>query len=366
MNAAANTPCLSTCGSDCSACLADVVAAITSATVVNATVAAQLAQAVVAAHQDASTAGTPFASTLADATSLANATVEVAAVAVQAQAAMPQVYTVHSSPFFVGRTPGTVADQLRAIWSSNIQRLANTFATALLGVSTAPISLVFNMSVSWGRDVSSMTGSRRRSIPVTPTAIIVTFTYNITCMPNDMICQSGASNTPLYNAFSAALGISYSSFSPILPRCLLLGPAAISANSIYNITCLSELATTSCMGLFNQGVSESMARNMTSMMLFNMTRCGIQPPEPSGNCYDLSYISTALSNSSSIAAACKCSDGSDVAGSSAGSGAVGAAAGGAGAGILIILVIVIIVVVMRRKKNRQAPEAKKVPITYFP
>jgi len=204
-----------------------------------------------------------------------------------------------------------------------------------------------------------MTGSRRRSIPVTPTAIIVTFTYNITCMPNDMICQSSASNTPLYNAFSAALGISYSSFSPILPRCLLLGPAAISANSIYNITCLSELATTSCMGLFNQGVSETMARNMTSMMLFNMTRCGIQPPEPSGNCYDLSYISTALSNSSSIAAACKCSDGSDVAGSSAGSGAVGPAAGGAGAAILIILVIIIIVVVMRRKKNRQAPEAKK-------
>jgi len=220
----------------------------------------------------------------------------------------------------------------------------------------ASITGVSNMHMSWVRNVNS--GSRRRSTPITPSGVVVTLSYNITCLPNDATCQSNATTTPTYSAINSGLGAAFSSFVPTLNQCQLTGTAAVAANAIYNTTCINELATGYCMGLYYQGVSETVARFNTSTMLYALTRCGTQPPEPSGSCFDTSYSATAQSLASTTSLSITCSE-SAAASSSSGGGSIGMAAGAAGAGILIVLVIVIVVVMMRRKKSRRGSEAKK-------
>lgn len=278
-----------------------------------------------------------------------------------------QMYSGQSPQFYVGQAR-FLADQLRAMSSANMPGLTAVFLKAL--VNMYAFAAVSNVRVTWVPDAVAASKLRRRSIATIPSALAVTFSYNASCLPTDLMCQLLTSNGPLGTSVLSALNTAFNSYLLVGSQCqIITGPSA----GTYNTTCLNAIASPYCSTLFGQGMAQPDARTATAALLYNITYCGTQPLYLNGSCMDPTYTATALTLSSSVAAACDCGIttttttttqpiiSNAAASSSGGGGGIGIYAGAAGGGAL--LVILIVLVLWRRK--RQSPVAKKVSISNF-
>lgn len=285
----------------------------------------------------------------------------------QAQASQPITRTLRSTlPLARSRT---VIDQLRALMPENRAALA---ASMLAALATAPgISNVSNLQIGWTPEWGSQSQSarRRRATTTTPSAVTAGFDYTVTCAPTDTACLTAATaSSTLGTTLVNLLNNAFNTLSITAPQCQVL----TGSTPGWNSGCLSTVASNYCAAQLNTGATETVARSATQQLLFNMTRCGLEPTYPNGTCYDSSEESAATTASLNLATSVPCalvpttatpvttipSNTTAVAGSSSsGSGGlslpiVAAAAGG---GVLLLALIAFFVV----RRRRSSASAKK-------
>jgi len=343
LNLSNTDPCFSTCTTDCLSCVASLNATLIAAGV-DPAVASNLANSLTTAKDLVNSQGGNWTAVSTNVNTVVTGTSTSTAVAQQQQQATPQIYSVTSSTFYIGRQR-YLSDQLRA-WA-NRQAVGSAFYASLRSVAT--LKSVWNLNIDWIANV----GSRRRAAQLLPSALTVSFNYNISCLPNDNVCQSNAASTPLYTSITTQLNNAFNAFTPTAPFC-----AFITGNlaGTYNMTCLTEAASTYCGN--NIALTVPVARDLTKGYLYNMTQCGTQPAYPNGACVDTSYAVYALGNATSISQSCDCAAQGSAAASGGGGGGGGMAFAGAGVGGAFLL-IVIIVIVVRRRKSKTASSSSK-------
>lgn len=343
LNLSNTDPCFANCTSDCLSCVASLNASLIAAGF-DPAVASNLANSLTAAKDAVNSQGGNWTDVTNDVNTVVTGTQTTNAVTQQQQQSTPQIYSVTSSTFYIGRQR-FLSDQLRA-WA-NRQAVATAFYASLRSVAT--LKSVWNLNVDWIANV----GSRRRQAQLLPSALTVTFNYNISCLPNDNVCQSNAATTPLYTSVSTQLNGAFNAFVPTAPFC---GFITGSLAGTYNMTCLKEAASAYCGN--NIALSESVARDLTKGYLFNMTQCGTQPAYPNGVCLDTSYAVYALGNATSISQSCDCVAPGAASASSGGGGGGGLAFAGAGAGGGILIIVIVVLVFRRRSKTTSSSSSK--------
>lgn len=367
LNVANANTCLSTCATStaCNACSSSLIADLTSAGV-NATNAATLTNnLILAKNADIATWPTTI-NTL-------NTTLQQAAQATQTQQnqnqATPKLFTVNSPPFYIGRTR-TLADQLLAVSSGNSRAFANALTSSVTNFQN--IRQVWNLVPTFAGSVP--TGfRRRRSTPLSPTAIQVTFTYNISCLPADTACQSTLlTSAALYSSLSSALNNGFGVYALAPLQCQLSGYTQWSA------TCLRNVAFDACVANFAISGNNAASQQVGAQAVYNITSCGFQPSFPNGTCLDPFNViqSSALADAQTYVIGMDCTSINNTlppttastttaaattvgaAASSGGGGGVGLGmvAGAAGGGIAVI--IIIIAVAMYFRKQKTAPKSK--------
>jgi len=370
LNAANANTCLSTCATStaCNACSSSVVADLTSVGV-NATTAATLADNLIQAKVANITSWPATVNTL-------NTTLQQAAQATQTQQnqnqATPKLYTVNSPSFYIGRTR-TLADQLLAISSGNIRAFTNALTASVTNFQN--IKQVWNLVPAFAGSVPP--SSRRRAVTLAPTAIQVTFTYNISCLPADTVCQSTLlTSAALYTSLLSALDNGFGVYALAPLQCQLSGYTQ------WSSTCLRNVAVSACVASFAVSGNNAASQQVGAQAVYNITSCGFQPTFPNGTCLDPYNViqSSALADAQTIVIGMDCASANNTlpptttpatttavpttttglaaasGGGGGGGGGLGMAAGAAGGGVALI--VIIIAVVLYRRKQRTAPQSK--------
>lgn len=349
VNISATNPCFSTCTTNCLSCAASLNDTLIAAGIDPAT-ASTLAQSLVNAKDSVNSQGGNWSAVSTNVNTVVTQTSTSNTITQQQQQVTPQIYTVTSLPFYIGRQR-FLSDQLRAY--ANRQSLASSFYASLRSLAT--LKSVWNLQVDWIANVPN--ARRRRTAQTLPSAITATFTYNISCLPGDTVCQSNAATTSTYSTILNQFNGAFNAFTYPAPLCQIL--AGQNAGT-FNSTCLNEAANTYC-AASSATYTEAVSRSLTQSFIYNLTVCNTQPAYPDGTCVDTSYAATALTSSTSISQSCTCSSGGSStppAASSGGGGGGGMAFAGAGAGGAILLIVIIVLVVRRRRQNKAGAPSK--------
>jgi len=297
----ATVPCFASCTTDCASCSADLGTALQTSLGLSPTDAANLANQLIAAKNATVAEGGDWQAVSNNTAGIVNLNQQLNTLQNQANNVAPQVYSYTSASFGLGRLR-SASFQLRALMPEN----RNALMTTLLNSLNAATNLlsIGNVQVGWSPNYVSPARRRRAvNVELTPSALTVQFSYNVSCVPVDTACRTPINpSTTVGAALLAQLNNALSISQIASPQCQLLSVASPS----FSQSCLNQVAADYCTAAMINGSSESSARLATQQVIYELTMCGLQPRYPNGSCFDTSEMAAGLSLASSTASSCYC------------------------------------------------------------